>query len=532
MTMKPPFSSSKTTSWLVPALFVGLCFGPTGPVQANETGNDLALGRAGEVFRLRQDLASSLFGAAAAEPKAPALALEMTLSDGSKSQLAIPGTDDGRLEKDGGLLYDETSNSLILYWQSQGADGILFRFASFDGELSPVGTLMNGTSPVLFGAAPQLAISRDAFSIQLMNSQVIVAHRTTLHLAWREGENARARYSPLTFVEGQWVGWNEILDLSGLVRSRRGPAEAPATGPLASYLALRVDDTRRAAAITMADGPSGLLSEIEVRFLPMNLEQVGERVRTRFFRIATVFKPTADMDSVNGQVGFQIVHIGQRSLGSEALTALADGLRRGVIELQGASCSAGAAPQDVYVGLAGIGKDGALGLPASLAGEFMHVAVIGREPDQLESLIGGVGFQIVHIGSIAAGCNQPGGAQDMIQVAETGEILHIDMTGARLSLDPMNSEIFASNNGWRDALTATSAFWMRNEVSAPNLGDAAVEALLLSPATGDFLIAWVDGNVLRFAQTERHLWSQNGAVALNEEMTAELAIELLHKKLR
>ncbi len=493
---------------------------------------DWALGRSGEVYRLRQGTASELFGAQAANPAAPALALEATLGNGTTTRIAIPGTDDGRIEEEPGLLYDEASSSVILYWHSRGADGTAFRFASFDGELSPVGTLQDGAQPILLAAEPKFDISRDAFAVQLISGQVIVAHRTILHLAWRDAASTRARYSPIIFVEGQWVGWNETYDLSGIVRSQHDPASFfPISGPLASYLTLHVDEARRASAITLVDGVSGRLSELEVRYLPMTLEQVGERVRTRFFRIATLYKPIGDLDSETGGIGYHIIHIGLRGLGSESLTALADGLRRRVIQLDGVGCGLNSEQSDVYVGAAGIDKDGMLGLPASISGEYMHVALIGRDPDQLESLVGGIGYHIIHIGSIAAGCTPVGDAHDMIQVAETGEILHIDMTGQHLLLDPLDNELFAGNNGKRSSLVESSAMWVRNEVAAPAIGNAEA-TVLLSPSSGDFLLAWVTGGQLSFIQTQQQLWSEPATVMLSQEMTQELALELLRKKLR
>ncbi len=57
------------------------------------------------------------------------------------------------------------------------------------------------------------------------------------------------------FVEGQWVGWTETLDLSGIVRAQHDPADfAPTTGGVAAFLALRAEEARHAAAITVADG--------------------------------------------------------------------------------------------------------------------------------------------------------------------------------------------------------------------------------------------------------------------------------------
>ena len=513
-------SSSPIRCFLVAAAFAALAL----PASAS---SDLALGNGGEVYRLRQGTAGELFGTAAANAAAPALALEKTLADGSTSRIAIPGSDDERSEEKAGLFFDEASNNVLLYWYSRGADGSRFHFASFDDQLSPIGSL-----PVLFANEPKFAISRDAFSIQLINGQVIVAHRVILNLAWRDAASGRARYAPVMFVEGQWVGWTETFDVSGIVQSRLDLANTlPASGPLAAYLSLRIDEARRASAITLVDGPSGQLAEVEFRYLPMTLEQVGERVRNRFFRIATVFKPSGDLGSVTGEARFQIIHIGLRGLGSEALTALADGLRRGVIQLDGVGCSPSSSQSDVYVGMTGIDKDGALGLPASTSGDYMNVAVVSRNQEELESLVGNARFQIIHIGSIAAGCGTGGNAQNMIQVAETGEILHIDTTGQRLVLDPANAQLFAGNNGQVESLAATSAVWIRNQLTAPAIGEAPAE-VLLSPSTGDFLVAWVDGQFLRFTQTQRNLWSEPSSVALSPEMSPALALELLRRKLR
>lgn len=514
-------------------LLTAAALGAGAGIAAPATADSLAFGAAGEVYRLRQGAAGELFGATAADPAAPAMALEKTLADGTTSRLAIPGTDDARSEEQPGLLFDEGSRTLVLHWLSRGEGGAYFRFASYDGELSPVGTVetrtaQNAATPILFAADPQLASSRDAFAIQLMGGQVIVAHRTILHLAWREG--GRARYAPVMFVEGQWVGWSEALDLSGIVRSRHDlTALTPLTGPFAEYLALRTDEARRAAAITLTDGPSGRLSEIEVRYQPMTLEQVGERVRNRFFRLITLYKPSEDLDDAAGGASFQIVGLGQQGLGTETLTALVDGLQRGLIQLDGLSCGADAAPENVYLGIAGIGKDGMLGLPSTITGDMLHVALLGDNPDQLEAIIGGAGFTIVGLGSV--GCAVQGDSQSLIQLGQGGEILHVSLTGKPIALEAGNGELFGTNNGQREALVATSALWLRAEAAAPAAAGAKAE-VMIGPSTGEFLVAWADGEQLRYSRTERSVWREAATVALSEEMTLELALDLLRKNLR
>lgn len=492
----------------------------------------VAFGAAGEIYRLRHAAAGDLFGGAVANPAAPAMALEKTLADGSSTRIAIPGTEDGRSEEQAGLLFDEASRTLILHWLSRGEGGAHFRFASYDGELSPVGTVetrnaQNAATPVAFAADPQLATSRDAFAIQLMGGQVIVAHRTVLHLAWREG--GRARYAPLTFVEGQWVGWSESLDLSGVVRSRHNLADlTPLAPPFADYLSLRTEDSRRAAAVTLADSASGRLSEIEIRQQPMSLEQVGERVRNRFFRLITQYKPSEELDDAAGGASFQIVGLGQQGLGNESLTALVDGLQRGLIQLDGLSCGAGA-PGNVYLGIAGIGKDGVLGLPSSMTGDMLHVALLGGDPEQLESIVGRAGFTIVGLGSV--GCAPGDDAHSLIQLGQGGEILHVSLTGRRLELDTADGELFGSDNGRRDSLAGTTALWLRNEAAAPSIvGPAAT--VMVGPSTGELLVAWPEGEQLRYLRTERSLWREPAAVALSEEMPLGLALQLLQKNLR
>lgn len=492
----------------------------------------VAFGSGGDVYRLRSAPAGELFGAATADPNAPAIALEKTRADGTTSRIAIPGTEDGRSEEQASLLYDETSRTLILHWLSRGDNGAHFRFASYDGELSPVGQVETRSAqgflvPVAFAADPQLATSRDAFAIQLMNGQVIVAHRTLLHLAWRD--NGRARYVPVTFVEGQWVGWSETLDLSGVVRSRHDLADlTPLAGPFADYLSLRADEARRAAAVTLADGPSGRLSEIEIRYQPMTLEQVGERVRNRFFRLITQYKPSGNLDDAAGGASFQIVGLGQQGLGNESLTALVDGLQRGLIHLDGLSCGA-SDPSNVYLGIAGIGKDGMLGLPSSISGDMLHVALLGDDPDQLEAIVGGAGFTIVGLGAV--GCTVEGDSQSLIQLGQGGEILHVSLTGKRLTLDAANSELFGSNNGQREALVSTSALWLRNEAAAPAAAGAKA-TVMVGPSTGELLVAWQDGEQLRYTRTERSVWRESAALPLSEDLTLDLAINLLRKNLR
>lgn len=491
--------------------------------------DSVAFGPAGELYRLRQGAAGELFGAAAADPAAPALALDTTLADGTVSRIAIPGTDDARSEEKTGLLFDEASKTLILHWFSRGEDGAAFHFASFDTELSPVGTLQNGADPVLFAADPQLAISRDAFATQVGGNQALIAHRTVLHLAWRDGATARARYAPVIFVEGQWVGWTETLDLSGLVRAQHDPADfAPTTGALASHLALRFDEARHAAALTVADGMSGRLAELEIRFQPMSLEQVGERVRNRYFRLSLLYKPSGSLDSGGQNVGFVIVGLGHRGLGADTLTAMVDGLQRGIIQMSGISCNPGAEPSNVYLGIGGIGKDAILGLPPSPSGEVHHLALLGHDQQEMQTVIGSVGFVIVGLGSV--GCPVQGEPGTLVQVDQSGQVLHVSLTGRRLAIDPANGELFGSSNGQREALAGAAAVWMRNEATAPVSADGPA-AVMVGPETGEFVAAWVDGEVVRYRKTERSLWHEPATIPLSEEMTFENAIGLLRQNL-
>lgn len=317
--MPHPMSHDRTSK-ILPVLLAGLLVLLASGIAGAEPG-PAALGQGGELLRLETGTWSSLFPGETGN--AWALAFERTGPGGVVERLAVPGTGDARQETAPRVIHDSDGGASILLWHSVGGDGLFqLRFATLDRdgdtfEISPVATLRSGDVPILFDQPPLLAVTRESFELEAADEggDVVEARYTVVHLLWRTGgETPALHYAALTFVEGRYVGWHEVLDLSAFLAAPEDTGDSAPALPagLAGTLDLAVSADHHTLLVTWANPLTQRVGSLAIRALPLALSVLGDEVRDAIYGAADLFdpsQPTAFADKIKGS----IIAIGNRT---------------------------------------------------------------------------------------------------------------------------------------------------------------------------------------------------------------------------
>jgi hypothetical protein len=489
------------------------------------------VGRDGAIFTSRAATFGELFPGSTDYPATHgALILHKTSKDGSTFRLLVPGSDDAAVEEAASLAFDDEAGSVLMVWPVRVAAGAShLRYAAYDGSWSTVGTLKLAGAPAVFTAAPQIAVTRDAFPIKVGERNIIVAHRTVFNVAWRDAATGHARLSPIVFAKGMPIGWNEVVDLSAALATQVAPLAEPAEGLGYQTLSLRAEATRRSVVVTFGDAATGQIAEVEHRYRPMTLATVGPDVRNRIFRIADLYKPET-MNAIDAGGQRPIVHLGSDGLGSDELTALAEGIRAEIIA-QGSGTECGADGQ--YHGeMVRIGILSFDNLPGATNTGGLYLALVGfEEDDELTSTSSGILAEIIAIGRRATACDPGSGASlgEVVYVGSGGEILVVDPSGKPLAVDAAS---LAGDNGNSAAMSQTASLWLRASSMLPPQGSAPTW-IFSGRATTHFLVAWLDGETVRYQMTTHGgNWSEIFQIPLTPELPLADALEVLAKRVR
>lgn len=497
------------------------------PLAAEEL-SSMAVGRNGDLFTLRTGAFGDYFPGSTDFPaENPVLVLEQQNSAGAIQRSVVPTTDDTAPEEAPLLAFDDESGSLMLVWSARQANGkVAIRYGAWDGAWSAIGTILKGGSPALFDSVPTVAISRDAFPVRASELKIIVVRRTLFNLAWRDAEGVQL--SPIVFVEGMPIGWNEIINLSTVLATNAVRLPVPAEGAIFQTLGVRSESARRSVVVTFGDPATGKLVEIEHRYRPMDINMVGPDVRNRIFRIADLYKPETiqAIDSVGDR---PIVHLGSHGLGKDEMTALAEGIRGHMIPI-GSNSSTGCSEDGQFHGsLVQIGILPVQGLPGTSGTDEMYLALVGMNSDEMTALPAGIRGHMIAIGQQSNACNPnaSNGLGDVVYVGSGGEVLVVDPSGTPLTLETAS---LAGDNGNSTAMIQTSALWMRAEAPLPTSAGNSTW-VFSGRATTYFLVAWLDGTALNYQLTTKDGWSDIFQLHLND-MSLEQGLSMLSQRLR
>lgn len=444
--------------------------------------SDSALGTAGELYAAKAGAYGELFPEGRVHgADTPVLALQIAPPGEPASRLLVPGTADPRLESQPALLYDRRSDSVILLWHSQAAGGGLrIDFATRDGDgWSAVQSVTDGDgAAVRLDKAPLTAVTDDAFDLALGDGEVLSTTRRVIHLLYAADESIW--YTPLIFVEGAHVGWQESLDLGrSYFQAPAGtdPAAAGLTGNLKQALSLQVRDGQRSVIAAFANAGSGRLGAVEISWLPLDIELLGDFVRDQIFAEAELYDP-GDISSFSGAIGAQLIAIGMHTE-----------LHPGIVEF-----AAGQVQEWLETSAADYG--------------FADFESLGNDARELT---------IYLAGSVSAAL--------VSDPATGGDVLEIDLGDF---LEALEDDSVLSR-------------WFKIEVradrGAPAIGQG-LAAIFPSRDGRDLLVGWkpATGNAIRYVESRGNAaggaWSGTRSLVLGDGLTLEQAVELLQQKIR
>ncbi len=306
-----------------------------------------ALGPGGEIYLTRVGTYGVLFPKGKAYPASNVvLALEVSRSGGAADRVLVPGTEGAEIEASPSVVYEETSRSLYVLWQSKISSVNRLILRSFkDGSFGPPIEVRSGTFNMTM-SAPQAAVTRDEFFVPADGGGTATVHRMLLHLIWWEesGVGNRVLYAPITLIEGMYTGWHPVYSLNDLDGSIDDSLAASEALPQL-YRSPRIQTGRNdhSVVISFANERNGRLDVLDVSLLPGEISFIADRIRSHIIDIGRM-SPSAqtiadrirshiiDIGRLNSQVvGFlstdvyqHILAVGPQYVGSVDYDGLAD----------------------------------------------------------------------------------------------------------------------------------------------------------------------------------------------------------------
>ena len=313
------------TRILLTALLLGLA--STGAFAFDRSG---ALGADGEVFMARAGTYKSLFprGKATAAENI-VVALDVTRPGEPLERLLVPGTEGDDAESAPFVVYEETSRSLYLVWQSRtGGVHPSLNLISLRDEVW--GGLIEVTSnPYAEKAAAQVAVTHDEYQIAGPAGTTGKVHRTILHLIWWEESSSgnKILYTPITLIEGVFSGYLPVFTVNDFAS---GTEDLAATTALTPQLARapRIEKGRNdhTVVLSFANEKTGRLSVVEISVLAGEIRSISTGVRAHIVEIGRGKTIRAIADGARAH----IIEIGR--LHRRVMEMLADDVHEHILE--------------------------------------------------------------------------------------------------------------------------------------------------------------------------------------------------------
>lgn len=295
---------------VLPALGLGLALAAA---PAAGTERDAVVGSAGELYFVEEGTYGELFpGQGLADPQNAVLAVDVVRPDQTRERLIVPGTESADAEDSASILFEDQSGTLFVLWQAR-VNVIHSRLSLIglrDGDWTELVEISG--NPFGWKSSPQLAVTRDTFRTEESGGSLRTWTRTVAHLMWWEEGPAGeplAHYSPVTFLDGVYTGWNPVYTLSELALASK---EVPLATNAAVARAPRIESGHNGQSVVIAFvGPeSGKLTSLAVEILPGEISFIADRVRHQIIEIGR--GPKGDPTSLADKVRHQIIEIGNR----------------------------------------------------------------------------------------------------------------------------------------------------------------------------------------------------------------------------
>lgn len=284
-----------------------------------------ALGPDGEIYLARVGSYGLLFPKGNSYPADNVvLALEVSRSGSAADRILVPGTEGREIESSPFVVFEETSKSVYLLWQTESYSVSRLLLRSFkDNSFGPPIEVTSGTFNSTM-TAPQAAVTRDEYVVPSADGASTKAHRTLLHLIWWHESAAgnRVYYAPISLIEGIYDGWHPVYPLNDFDQSADDPAAAAEVLPQL-YRSPRIQAGRNdhSVVVTFANERNGRLTTLDLSILPGEISSISGGIRSHIIDIGRKGS-TGNVSSIAGRIRSHIIDIGR--LHPRVLAFLAD----------------------------------------------------------------------------------------------------------------------------------------------------------------------------------------------------------------
>lgn len=279
------------------------------PAAAAPTSSAAVLGADGEIYQVVEGRYADLFpDGAETAADAPVLALDVLQPGKTPRRLLVPGTDGYEFERQASALYEQSSNTVFLMWESR-VNGIHSLLQL--GSLSPTGwgdTIELSGNPFGFKSNPRFSVSRETYAT-FDDHGMSRSTRTVFHLMWWEQGSPidQVMYSPIVLEEGHYPGNNRVYRLRDFFQLEDIEDSAPADALLAApALVPGIDD--RTIVMAFADADSGSLVTVQVAVLSKELTNLADSARAHIVHVGAT--SLLNLEVIADEARAHIVQVG------------------------------------------------------------------------------------------------------------------------------------------------------------------------------------------------------------------------------
>lgn len=275
--------------WIV--LLLGLALVPA----ARAFDRQSALGSKGELFVVQAGKYVDLFpDGQATDAKNIVLALDVTDPAGATQRLLVPGTENADVEQLPFLLYEESSATLFMVWQTQVSliHPILNLGSYHAGQWGDVIPVLG--DPFAKKSAPQLGVTRESYVVKADDGTSTTVNRTVLHLVWAEDNASGTQdtfYTPIVLDDGNYLGSNPIYRLNDFDASPAAKVAGDVPKALLVAPRLEAGPNDQTVIVTFADASSKRLVSIVVGALPRQLSVLADHSRAQIIDVGYKLYP-------------------------------------------------------------------------------------------------------------------------------------------------------------------------------------------------------------------------------------------------
>ena len=290
------------------------------------------LGSEGELYSVRTGTYKELFpGGTQTDAGNKVLALEVSRPGKTAERLLVPDTAGPEVESVPFVLFEETSQSLVLVWRSEVKlfHEVLNLSSYQDGAWGE--TIEVTVNPFAAKTAPQVAITGDEYTTRNAEGNPETVKRTILHLIWWE-ENAagnKIQYAPLTLLNGVYTGSHPLFDVTGFDTQIGSLSSVEIAPDLLRSPRIQSGRNDHSVVISFVNPHNGLLTTVETTVLPGELSVLADGARAHI--IESGAKHKGDLKKVGDEARAHIIESGVK-FHPKVLSLLADEARAHIIE--------------------------------------------------------------------------------------------------------------------------------------------------------------------------------------------------------